>query len=424
MYISQTIRANIKNALKPKNRHRSLAMLVIGSLVITGLALQIASRAAGPFVSIQPESGTIAPPASSMVDATASGGAAIKFGAATAPTPAPTPLPSDTSRASLLSQRAGFGRNANGGEAGPTVHVTNANDSGPGSLRAAVTGASPKWVVFDGDYTIRLSSEIAVGANTTIDGRGRKVTITGCRTAGSITCANSTSGLMIRNTSNVIVANLTVSGFGNIALTGSNNPYDGVAVEGSDRVWLDHLGLTHAGDKVLVIQSGATNVTVSWSRFYAQEQTFQIGAQFDPDASARQTVTVHHNFFDRTAYRNPVISYGKAHVYNNYYFQWGLYAVRAERAGQMYLERNVFEMGSSNKGALTKPAGNGCNDSGTRCDTRPGYLRTEGNMLIGNVSLPTSSPQLVFVPSASYPYTAQPADVNLKNSVRASAGPR
>lgn len=404
----------IKLPLSKLRRH-TLVFPAIGFVILAGLYFQFFSQAATPFISLQPESGTITAPALLKADTTASGGQAVQFSAATS---------TDTSRTSLLSQRAGFGRTANGGEAGPTVRVTNANDSGPGSLREAVAGTSPKWVVFDGDYTIRLSSGIDVGANTTIDGRGRKVTITGCKTAGSITCANSTSGLLIRNTSNVIVTNLTVSGFGNVALTGSNTTDDGVAIEGSDRVWIDHLNLTVAGDKVLAVQSGTTNVTISWNHFYNQEQVFQIGAQFDSAASAKQTVTVHHNFFDTTGYRNPVLSYGKAHVYNNYYYQWKNYAVRSQRTGQMYLEKNIFEMGTNNKGALFETIGNGCNDGGTRCDERPGYIRTESNMLIGNVLLPASSPQLVFIPSSIYTYTAQTADTNLKNTLRANTGPQ
>ena len=64
----------------------------------------------------------------------------------------------------------GFGATASGGRGHVVYHVTNLEDSGPGSFRDAV-GAPGRIVVFDVAGTISVSSEIAVrGANITIDG--------------------------------------------------------------------------------------------------------------------------------------------------------------------------------------------------------------------------------------------------------------
>lgn len=65
----------------------------------------------------------------------------------------------------------GHGRYITGGRGGEVRHVTNLNDSGSGSLRAAVTGNDKKIVVFDVAGIIALKSDLTIGANTTIEGQ-------------------------------------------------------------------------------------------------------------------------------------------------------------------------------------------------------------------------------------------------------------
>ncbi|MBR5351104.1 MAG: pectate lyase [Prevotella sp.] len=65
----------------------------------------------------------------------------------------------------------GHGRYVTGGRGGEIRHVTNLNDSGTGSLRAAVSGSTKKIVVFDVGGVIALKSDLGIGANTTIAGQ-------------------------------------------------------------------------------------------------------------------------------------------------------------------------------------------------------------------------------------------------------------
>lgn len=65
----------------------------------------------------------------------------------------------------------GHGRYVTGGRGGKVIHVTNLNDNGTGSFRAAVTGNSKKIIVFDVAGVIPLASDLTIGANTTILGQ-------------------------------------------------------------------------------------------------------------------------------------------------------------------------------------------------------------------------------------------------------------
>lgn len=332
------------------------------------------------------------------------------LGSRTPPEPARDPLPFETS---LMSARTGFGASVEGGYLGEVVQVTSDGDAGPGSLREAVAGDEPKWVRFDEDMTITLESPIQVGSNTTVDGRGRAVTITGPGVAG----------LILDEATDVILTNLTLRGFGDPGGTENNDPDDAVLITGSERIWIDHSDLSEAADKLIAVSAGSRDITISWNHFHDQEQVVQIGNQATAGAG-EQTVTLHHNYFDRTGYRNPVASHARVHVYNNVYEDWRLYAVRSQRQAQVLLERNVFLAGRSTRATSDQPGGNGCNDAGTRCDNSPGLLRAIENLTLGGAVIEELSPGDVFDPADEYEYVAEPAVPALTDEVRAGAGPR
>jgi len=63
---------------------------------------------------------------------------------------------------------------------GPYIVVRNANDSGAGSLRRAISDVCSSGVVdFDNDYTIYLDSELAINKPVTINESGRAITVSG-----------------------------------------------------------------------------------------------------------------------------------------------------------------------------------------------------------------------------------------------------
>ena len=407
-------------SLQQRLRDNRNAVLVAAVVVLLVLAVVLVvvlknngsgSPQAGPSNSASPSGSQSG---SGSGSGSASGSPLPAMPSATVPSYGPAGTPTASEQA-LLAQRVGFGGGVTGGAGGQIVHVTSDADSGTGSLRTAVAGNDPRWIVFDKDMTIKLTKPLAVGSNKTIDGAGQKVEITG----------PGIQGLDLIGDSNVIVESLTLHDFGNVAKTAQNNLPDAIHLDHAHGIWIDHNDLSMAGDKLVAVSNGSTGITVSWNHFHDQLQTFQIGNQATAAADVAQTVTVNDNFFDHTGYRNPVIAYGRAHVYNNYYLGWKSYGVRAERTAQMVLQNNIFVAGSNPRAAIVTTHAGGCNDAGTRCDNRPGYVKSEGNLLLNGAKIKNHGPQTNFFdPAKVYRYTARPATMGLATQIAKLAGPQ
>ncbi len=310
----------------------------------------------------------------------------------------------------------GFGAATTGGAGGRLLHVTTAQDSvsapAAGSLRWAVRQPGPKWIVFDADLVITLTAPLPLTSDTTVDGRGRDVVIT----------APGLSGILIHDVTNVVLENLTLRDFGHPSLTHANDPGDAIGIQRASRIWIDHSSLYRAGDKLITAADGVREMTLSWNHFSDQQQTVQIGSMSTANNDVDSTVTVAYNHFDHVGYRTPVVSYGKSHVFNNYIDTWSVSGVRSERLAQAYVENNVFQAGSAMKATIVTPA-QPCNDAGTLCDDRPGYLLDTGNLYLGRTKVESTGSTHMFNPSVAYSYTALPATTRLAAEIAAGAGP-
>jgi pectate lyase len=152
---------------------------------------------------------------------------------------------------------------------------------------------------------IRVAGELilpaglhAVASDKTIVGVGSVARIRG-------------GGLRLEGVSNVIVRNLSFTGASEDAVEIRN---------GSHHVWVDHCDLSNAGDGLVDIKTGASEITVSWNRFSDHRKTSLVGHD-DRQVSdvGRLRVTYHHNWFDGTFSRHPRVRFGEVHVFNNYY---------------------------------------------------------------------------------------------------------
>jgi pectate lyase len=243
---------------------------------------------------------------------------------------------------SLLKQREGYGRAATGGLGGPVVVVRSSADSGPGSLRDAITHArEPTWVRFASDMTLALKSQIRVPSDITIDGRGHRVTLLDY-------------GLSLFRSTNVIVTHLTIDGRLRTISQAIN------VANGSHDIWVDHLDLSRFVDRLVDVKNGSTDVTLSWIKFHDDDKVMLLNnitskdlfANFDRDKIAR--VTVHHCYFLNTVQRNPRAQFGTFHLFNNLLENWDFYGMSFSLQARALVEGNMFR--NASRRACVEPA--------------------------------------------------------------------
>lgn len=145
----------------------------------------------------------------------------------------------------------GWGRYTTGGRGGKVIHVTNLNDAGPGSLRAAVEAKGARIVVFDVSGTIRLRSDLDI--------KNPDITIAGQTAPGDGICIADFPVSI--NTTNVIIRymrfrpgnKMSTNLDGLDALTGVDSRY----------IIIDHCSLSWSVDECCTIYGNRFS-TVQW----------------------------------------------------------------------------------------------------------------------------------------------------------------
>lgn len=191
----------------------------------------------------------------------------------------------------------GYGRFAIGGRGGRVIHVTNLDDSGPGSLRAAVEATGPRTVVFDVSGLITLKSKLLFREENEF------LTIAGQTAPGKGICLRNYTfgGLGGRDT---VVRYLRVR-LGD--LTGET--MDGMGLSGCDHCIVDHCSISWSIDEAFSSR-GAKNITLQRSLIsealnIAGHKKYGKGAAHGFAGSISGDIgSFHHNLLAHNAGRN------------------------------------------------------------------------------------------------------------------------
>ncbi|GGW91479.1 pectate lyase [Streptomyces malachitofuscus] len=154
-------------------------------------------------------------------------------------------------------------------------------------------------------------------------------------------------GIHIRESSNIIIQNVTVR---NVKKSGSptSNGGDAIGMESDVRnVWVDHTTLEASGgesegyDGLFDMKDNTQYVTLSYSTLRNSGRGGLIGSS-ESDRS-NGYVTFHHNLYENLDSRTPLLRGGIAHIYNNHYKNLNESGINSRAGARAKVDNNYFE---------------------------------------------------------------------------------
>ncbi|MFH8693767.1 pectate lyase family protein [Streptomyces chartreusis] len=154
-------------------------------------------------------------------------------------------------------------------------------------------------------------------------------------------------GIHIRESSNIIIQNVTVR---NVKKSGSptSNGGDAIGMESDVRnVWVDHATLLASGgesegyDGLFDMKDNTQYVTLSYSILRNSGRGGLIGSS-ESDLS-NGYVTFHHNRYENIDSRAPLLRGGTAHAYNNHYVSLNESGINSRAGAKAKVDNNYFE---------------------------------------------------------------------------------
>lgn len=154
-------------------------------------------------------------------------------------------------------------------------------------------------------------------------------------------------GIHIRESSNIIIQNVTVR---NVKKSGSptSNGGDAIGMERNVRnVWVDHTTLEASGgesegfDGLFDMKDNTQYVTLSYSILRNSGRGGLVGSS--ESELSNGFITYHHNLYENIDSRTPLLRGGIAHIYNNYYVKLNESGINSRAGARAKVDNNYFK---------------------------------------------------------------------------------